>query len=265
MQRTIISKEAIGLFLLVFCMATATAARFQGRGQLTTAPEQKELNVSQFPLVDYTASKPTDPKERAKREAKSKKYNSPDAPRITESTDQIYSIVDWEVGLPALPVARSSAVIIGEITEAQAYLSDDQAAIYSEFAVRTEVIVKNDSLAPLAAGSSVIVERSGGRVRLPSGKVAASIVNQQDMPRVGGRYVLFLTHEFLMGGTYDQNLFILTGYELRGDRVFPLDKTLPGHPITAYKGKDETLFLQDLWTAVSNASPTIQSNKAGRQ
>jgi hypothetical protein len=231
----------------------------QTEPQGTKIKQAEDVDTSQFPIVDYTAAKPTEPKERAKRESKSKKYNSRTAPRITESTDQIYSFAHWDVGLPALPVARSAAVIIGEITDAQAYLSDDQTNIYSEFAVRIDEVLKSDRRIILNPSSSVTVERAGGRVRFPSGKLAVSIINHQQMPRVGRRYVLFLTHDFLMGGEYDQDFFILTGYELRDGRVFPLDKTLPGHPITAYKGADQTSFMRDLLIAITDLPLTTQS------
>jgi len=257
------------LFCLVLSVSGVTlVAALHTRSQVAIHQEPakreqlkqaEDVDISQFPVVDFTAAKPTDPNERAKRETKGKKYNGRHAPRITESTDQLYSFAHWDVGLPALPIAKSAAVIIGEITDAQAHLSEDQTNIYSEFAVRIDEVLKGDSRISLNPGSSVTVERAGGRVRFPSGKLAVSIINHQQMPRVGSRYVLFLTHDFIMGGKYDQDFFILTGYELRHGRIFPLDKVLPGHPISAYKGVDETSFLTDLRIAITDASQTTQS------
>jgi hypothetical protein len=207
-----------------------------------------EVDTTQFPVTDYSAVPTSDLKARAKREAKGKKYNNRYAARISESSDGIFTIRDWEVGLPALPVSRSSAVIIGEITDAQAYLSEDGTNIYSEFVVQVQQILKNDNQTPI--GNSIAVERSGGRVRLTSGKIVIARTNHQDLPRVGRRYVFFLTHE--LSGVNTESLNILTGYEVRDGRVFPLDKLSPKHPMNTYKGADETSFLNDLAKALVN-------------
>ena len=218
-----------------------------------TSPQAQEVDTTKFPFVDYNAPLPSDPTECAKREAKSKKYNSRNSrydPPITESTDRVFHSDDWDVGLPAIPVARSSAVIIGEITQAQAHLSEDKTTVYSEFIVSIESILKDEAKMPLSVGNSVAVERLGGRVRFPSGKIMTYWVSHQDMPVPGSRYVLFLTHDAPMGGVWDDSLFVLTGYELRAGKVFPLDKTNPGHPIMKYKGADETSHLRDLTSAL---------------
>jgi hypothetical protein len=225
----------------------------QGERQAKQVKQPEDVYTSRFPIADFGAAKPTDPIVRAKREIKSKKYNRSHAPRISESLDNMFSTPDWEVRLPALPVARSSVVVIGEINDAQAHLSEDETAIYSEFEVGIHEVLKNDSSLFLGPGTSLTVERPGGRVRFRSGKIAVSAINHQDMPRVGRKYVLFLTNDFLFGGRFADTLFILTGYELCNS-VFPLDKPVPGHPITAYTGVDENSFLQDLSSALNVSS-----------
>ena len=60
------------------------------------------------------------------------------------------------------------------------------------------------------------MDREGGRVSYPSGKVVTYNIEGQDMPRVNKRYVLFLKRE-------EENLSIVTGYELQGEKVRPLD------------------------------------------
>jgi hypothetical protein len=234
----------------------AQQQRSQG-SQPKQAPSRRETieaaDVSQFPIVDHLAEKALSGKERVKWEAKGKKYNSRNVPPLNEFSNQVFSFIDWERGLPAFPFERTSAVIIGEITRADAHLSSDETKIYSEFTVRVDSVLKNDELVPLTPRTKIIVERPGGRVRFPSGKIVVGAVSNQDLPRVGRRYVLFLTHDFLMGGRYDETFFILTGYELRNGKVFPLDKVSAGHPINAYKGSDEQAFLKDLTSALSNA------------
>lgn len=139
------------------------------------------------------------------------------------------------------------------MTSAEAHFSDDQTDVYSEFVVQLSDVLKNDDKASLGVGNSVVLERSGGRVRFPSGKVMVSATNGQDMPRVGKRYLFFLTHEGPNARIYDDFL-ILTGYELRAGLVFPLDK--PGAGYAAYKGASETLLLKDLAAALADNSLT---------
>ncbi len=241
-------RQAIFIVVVLVCVtAGAVVGKFRGRGPTSTST-QEEIDTSNFPIVDSAATLPTDPNERAKRNRKSKKYNSRTAPPISES-EQIYSITDWELGLPALPVAKSAVIVIGEISTAQAYLSEDKTAVYSEFGVRIDEVLKTEIRFPLVSGSILPVERMGGRVRFPSGKLAVSVVDKQDMPHIGGRYVLFLVHRFL---SETEDFYILTGYELRSGRVSPLDRITSGS-IAAYRGTDETSFLRDLSKAIADA------------
>ena len=242
-------RQVIFIVVVFLCVtADPVVGKFSGSGPTSTST-QEQIDTSNFPIVDSTATLPTDPNERANRNRKSKKYNSRTAPPISES-DQIYSITDWELGLSALPVAKSAAIVIGEISTAQAYLSEDKTAVYSEFGVRIDEVLKTETGFPVVPGSMLPVERMGGRVRFPSGKLAVSIVDKQDMPRIGGRYVLFLIHGFPMGGE-TEDFYILIGYELRSGRVSPLDRITSG-PIAAYRGTDETSFLRDLRIAIAN-------------
>jgi hypothetical protein len=223
---------------LLVAMILTTLLVIKGQKQ---AKNEDHPDISQFPTVDYSARKVRTEKE----QKRSKKYNS-GAPVITEETEKLISYSDWDLKLPALPVKISTAVIIGEVSDAQAYLSDDQTRIYSEFVVQIEQVLKNDSkTTPLNVGTSVITERSGGRVRFPSGKIAVSVINNQDLPRSGRRYLLFLTHEGPEAKLYD-DFHILTAYELRDGKVFPLDKPGSTHPMTAYKGANETSLFNDL-------------------
>ncbi len=232
-----------------FLVAITLTTLFVIKGQKQVKNDDQP-DVSQFPTVEYPGRKVLTEKQ----QTRSKKYNSR-APVIKEDTDKIFLISDWDLRLPALPVKISAAVVIGEVTDAQAYLSGDQTKIYSEFVVQIHQVIKNDNKNPLGPGNSMIVERSGGRVRFPSGKVVVSATNHQDLPRIGKRYLFFLTHEGPDARDYD-DFHILTGYELRDGRVFPLDKPGPGHPITAYKGATETLLLNELAIALGDTSLT---------
>lgn len=68
------------------------------------------------------------------------------------------------------------------------------------------------------------------------------------MPIVGRRYLLFLSHDFPSLARQYKDLHILTGYELKGGKVFPLDNPGGGtHKIaTQYNGETESTLLADL-------------------
>jgi hypothetical protein len=241
-------------------LTTALASRQHGANEQKTA-KQKNPDFSRFPLVDFHAPQPVDENLRAAREAKGRKYNNKHMPQISQETYQVFSNSDWDVRLPALPVERSAAVVIGTVTSAHAYLTPDKAGIYSEFHVATETVIKNDPDNKIKAGAPITVERAGGRVRMPSGKIVVSWVNHQNMPRAGVRYVLFLTREFETRNDTPKDFYLLSGYELRDGHVHLLDDTQPGHPITRYDGAPETTLLSDLVNTVANPSnPSEQGN-----
>jgi hypothetical protein len=183
-------KRSLWVLLTVSCVFGAIlVSTLRSQSQDASAQKQRkdkseqsqELDTSKFPVADYLSVGSSDFKERQKRDAKGKKYNSRYAPTITESYDESFATTDWELGLPAIPVAKSAAVIIGKVTSARAFLSENKTNIYSEFEIQIEQVWKSDR-GDLNAGSSVAVERAGGRVRFPSGKIAISVVNHQQMP-----------------------------------------------------------------------------------
>jgi hypothetical protein len=232
------------------------ALRGQDQNPPSREDQQKKEFESQFPIVDYEAPPPADPEKRAKRQARGKKYNNSPLGIDPISTVAVGS-THWAMNLPALPVAQSNAVVVGEVINAQAYLSDDRTGVYSEFTIRVDEVLKNDGQPPLVSGCSIDVERMGGRVRFASGHVGQYFIPNQGMPRIGRRYVLFLKRN-----EEGQDYSLITGYELRTGRVFLLDNPGPGHPITAYKGADETSFLNEVRTAI--IKPSAMSLKQDR-
>ena len=220
---------------------------------------QERLN--RLPLVDYDAPAPADPAERARRSVKNLRFNRPSAPHTLNPIlhAEIGTISsEWELGLESsLPVAQSSAIIVGEVVEAKAFLSENRAAIYSEFVVRIEEVLKNDGDEPIAVGDTVAINRLGGRVRFPSGRISSFYSLGQDMPEVGRRYLFFLGYNPREGGNLtissprEMNRYILTGYELREGEVFPLDA---GGAInfSEHQGKTAVAFLSEIRRAIAN-------------
>ena len=232
------------VFLLCLGLITFGIASEVRSFQRPNAPRQSpNPKFDGFPVVDFDVPEPSDPTLKSAKEAKDRKYTKKYLPKISENTGTTFTVNDWDVRLPAIPVDKSSAIVIGTITKAEAHITEDKTAIYSEFALVPDVIVKNDSENPVEVGRSISIERSGGRVRMPSGKIIASWTNHQNMPQVGSRYVLFLTHSYEVQGDVGRDFYLLTGYEIVGSHVFPLDDTTSGQ---SYKGADESSFMKDL-------------------
>ena len=239
------------LVFLASCLCVGLATSLSSQNQIAVQKQgsQTQPDFGRFPLVDVEAPEPTDPIERAKRAKKGKKLNNKYSRPIDESFDSVFLSLDWDVNLPALPIEKSAVVVIGRITKSEAHFSEDRTGIYSEFTIHIEAIYKNDSDNPFAVDNSITAYRIGGRVRFPSGKILISAVSHQDMPQLGGRYVLFLTRSSSEDGP-DDDLLILTGYELKNGKVFPLDKVAAHHPISKYIGVSDNVLLTDLSSAL---------------
>ena len=241
-------KRLLGIPIIGICVCTAfllSGLDTQSQDKKNKPVQAEEVDISRMPVVDFLDDSP---EERAKQRGKGKKYDNKYSPAINEERDISVRTTDWEVGLPAFPVRQSVAVIIGTVVKAKAHFSERKTNVFSEFEVEVEEVLKNDG--NFTVGSSAFVERAGGRVRFPSGKMMVSTVSQQQMPQVGIKYVLFLTHDGPLGGIHE-DYFILTGYEFRDNKVFPLDKIIPGHPISAYHGVDRNSFFTDLNSALN--------------
>ena len=238
-------RMTFGIILsLVFVIAAIIIS--PGKSQEQNPPQGKghqsrPFDENRFPIADYSAPEPSDPSERSKRQVRGKKYDKSQwniYPNTQSSMARTHAL---DPNLPALPVAKSSAVIVGQITDAKAYLSNDKTGVYSVFTVQVHEVIKNSSQLSLSTGSSIDVERDGGRVRFPNGRTLIYVAT--NMPQVGLRYVLFLTN-----AQSQSDFQILTGYELREGKAYPLDD-LPN--LHTYENADETTFLNQLRTAKS--------------
>jgi hypothetical protein len=118
-----------------------------------------------------------------------------------------------------MPVSQSDAVVVGIVKDGQAYLSNDRRDIYTEFNIVLQEVVKAPSGSYLRAGDTIAVERNGGAIRLPSGKVLIRAAKDYSMPLIGKRYLLFLRYN----GDSTEDYHLLTGYQLEGSQVYRLD------------------------------------------
>ncbi len=237
------------LVLLIPAVATTTALRSQDESGQSRKTRQIRPDETEWPIVDYATSEPADPEKRAQRQARSKKY---DHSRILGSAEVAGAAVSSDsiiLTLPALPVTQSNIIVIGDMVSAQAYLSNDRTNVYSEFTLRVNEVLRNDDGETITGGRLIEVEREGGRVKFPSGKVFWYAIERERMPRVGRQYVLFLKRD-----DSAQAFHLLTGYELRDGKVFPLDS----HPkFSTYNGVEEKTFLNALRDEFVNPSQSL--------
>jgi hypothetical protein len=232
---------------LVILASSTALVSMRGQGQKSVSrndkAQQKVDFETRFPVAEYTVPEPTDPQQRAKRNSKDNRFPKgrlDESPGVTET---LIADGGGSSGLPALPADLSDIIIVGDVLNAQAYLSSDKTGLFSEFTISIGEVLKTTGSEPLLPGANISVEREGGRIRYPSGHVRWVRFAHQGMPTIGGRYLLFLRRTGQEGVHT-----ILTGYELRAGRVFPLDgvAALDESKLSqfaTYEGVEETVFL----------------------
>lgn len=234
------------MIVIAIAVMTVTSSNLRLQTQNPISDKRREMrDLERWPVADYDSTLPVDPAKRAKRQAKNKKYDKSRWPilanDVADSTVRLHQV---HPDLPAFPARESKVVLIGQIASAAAYLSNDKTGVYSEFTVVVEEVLKNDLAEQPLAGSSIAVTREGGRIRFPSGRMHWYGIDRQSMPRIGDRYVLFLS------GETEETLTILTGYELAAGKVMPLDDL--NNP-NRYQDADELSFLKSLRESLTDS------------
>src|SRR4030095_6756486 len=158
----------------------------------------------------------------------------------------VLSVPEGQFDFPALPVAKSDVIIVGQVLDAHAHLSQDKRDVYSEFNVRVDTIFKTTTQISLKEGSQVTIEREGGLVRYPSGKKILYKLSGNGMPCVGARYLFFLSSI-----RQSNDLSIVTAYELAEKSVQPLDDS---KQFEVFRGYDESSFLSTLRESITKDS-----------
>jgi hypothetical protein len=188
-------------------------------GQTSFATTATPPQYTPGPITDYTAAQPSSSD--VLRFRRGERYNIPD-PSLLElgenSETAIWELPETHFQKNAMPFDASDAVVVGTVNAGQSYLSNDRRNIYSEFKLKLQEIIKTSNALYLRVADSIDIQRKGGAVRLPSGKVLTRGALADSMPHVGNRYLLFLKFN------RDTDDFgVLTGYELEGTEVYRLD------------------------------------------
>ncbi|MCM3872405.1 MAG: hypothetical protein ND895_17110 [Pyrinomonadaceae bacterium] len=223
------------LFLTVLFVIGNGPQQVHQNDKVVQADEaSKRFIDEQLPIVDFNSPKPSEPAARAKRLAKDRRHNLRKQP-IGERLTGMTTVYHWPADFPPLPVEESTTIIVGQVSEAKAHISEDRSGVYSEVVVKIQEVLKDTVGIPAA----IVAEREGGRVRFPSGTVFRYFVDGLGIPKVNHRYLLFLKQ------LDDGDFSILTGYQLLYGRVEPLDVTSVV-PFAQYKDSDEMTFLSEV-------------------
>lgn len=239
----------------------AVGWRISGQSSLSIGLQEPE-KTEVMPVADYDAPK----RKGVKESARERKYNNGRLVLNMEPSDDsepLPLINHRIVKMPALPTSQSDAVIIGDVTDAHAYISSDKTSVLSEFTIKLQEGLKSDSKHPLSSGESIIGVREGGSVRYQSGRILHFTFLHQHFPQIGKQYVFFLKYDADSG-----DFEILTGYELRSGVVFPLDgvdeiSRRAGLPFANYIGVDSDTFLNDLRKTLSNGESNRKGSEGG--
>ena len=191
-----------------------------------------------LPLLDLSSGKADDIDPNS---ARAHAYDVPGLPPLWDSstaTEHSPPTVWARRPKDTLPWNRSDVVMIATVTGAHAYLSSSRSVVYSVFNVVPVQVLKGQSLLPTGS-SSLEIERSGGLVKYPSGKVIAAGVEKLGIPRNGVQYVLFL---HIVRGA---GLQIITAFKIATSGVIPLDDD-GGMEVRRYAGVSLQALLSDI-------------------
>ena len=220
--------------------ATIAAQKNQEQKQLEHIKKVNE----RFPTAEYNHPDSADPEKSAKK----KRYNDGRLVKATVNPETVETefFPEPHINFPALPVAASDLVVVGTIGGGQAHISENKRNVFSEFTLVVEEVFKSKS-AGVSQGSVLTIDRIGGHVRYPDGKKVLYRIAGLNMPRIGSRYLFFLTWKH-----NKDDLSILTGYELTQTGAVPLDEGLP--EVTSLTGTSEKDILQRVRDLVAKSS-----------
>lgn len=224
-------------FLLICALATAVAVRTKPDESVQQFTAKREEKVKTFPVVDFDQPELTNKELREKRHAKSKRYDKSSGQKIEEPSVSlsVKRPSDWADGLSGIPTAESDTVVVAFVKDATAYLSADRTAVYSEFRLRIDDVLKAEG-PHVEIGTGLVVQRFGGIVRFRSGKTIMYETAGQGMPLPGSQYVFFLKSI-----NNNSDFRIITAYDVTNSTVTPLDGSVAdestrSYPFDEYKG-----------------------------
>lgn len=237
------------ILFLIIGIVISISSQAKGQDRNDDWKQRRQEFLSQFPIVDYDEPESADPTIREKRKLKNKRY---DNRRRVSSTagmpgNEISGYFTEAPPPPAIPVAESEIIVVGEVLNAEAHLSNNKFCVYSEFSIRVDEVLKNKDASTDVLPNTITADRNGGAVRYSSGRKVIYIDDYQGLPHVGRKYLFFLVHP-----DQSPNYQILLGYELN-DIVTPLDAD---SEFRKFKGMKETKFIDLVREAIHQSKNT---------
>jgi len=213
LEMTLFVNKARAIVLLLFW---ATVGAVPGAAAQNTQAEAPSYSCG--PVTPYSDALPGNAD--SLRSKRSERYNVPGGAAVLgeDSEDRWIIFPKSHAVREPFPLDDSDAVVIGTVTGGQAFLSNDERGIYTEFTVSLQEVLAAAPPLSLLSGNTIMAERKGGAIRLPSGKVLARCMAAQSMPLSGRRYLLFLKYR-----VDTRDFAVNTGYDLEGGAVFNLD------------------------------------------
>lgn len=239
---------------LILCVAVSLFGIQAQKQDTTTVTRQKGTEKPRvLPVVDFDSPEPADPEARSKRRAKSNRYDRYGAQEIQEAphiSERVWSSA-WADNLPAIPIKESDLIVVGIVTNAEAHLSNDKTAIYSDFNLAIDEVLKGRKNQDPPA---ISIERFGGAVRFRGGSVLTYRTLAQGMPEVGQKYLFFLKR-----AGEDSDFRIVTGYKIEATTVTPLDGSIVEegtrqYVFDHYQGYYASVFLQEVRQMIAHGA-----------
>jgi len=147
-----------------------------------------------------------------------------------------------------IPVTGIDAIVIGTVVGGKCFLAAEHTYVYTDYSVRVDEVLKQDTVAHLIPGDVVVASREGGAIHFPSGHITNVLIAGRGLPEVGSQYVLFLWKSIPEFPEYDL-VPESAGYQLQNGRVYPLDDVN-----SQYVGVEVPVFLDEIRRAIT-ASP----------
>jgi hypothetical protein len=201
--------------------------RLTKQSDLKKELEKKDHKLKQdsdnLPVVDYEPLPPDNSSKQAFRQQairyiRNARYDGYPVIIKDEDGEEVVLHTHSMGDFPPIPTQKSDAVVIGVITDTQAFLSNDNSIVYSEYAFQIKEVLKGISQPPVSSAGSLTIERLGGAVRFPSGRTRKFREYSFGTPIKGHEYIFFLTYN-----NVGQTFSLLTAYELSNGRAIALD------------------------------------------
>jgi hypothetical protein len=195
------------------------------------------------------------PKDRARQVENNNHSSMAEIKELPPGVSRLPEIWDHIGEYKSLPLKDADAVFIGQVTKSAAFFSTDRTSLFSTFDVSVSQVLLNRLGEGIQNGQTEELERYGGRVKYPDGKIEEISVDGRRYPDVGSTYIFFVEQtpkkERWTNGNAEA-LNIITAYEVKGGKVYALDRTHNPDtlPYEKYDGTPEDTFLSVLETKI---------------